>query len=92
MEPLQVMIVSSEVDDGFRETAVVVSILVFLLFIGNFNSDNMGNKEFKDGFFSVKDGISLLIFPTVDAVRLLFLLYHMNSMPKTIKHTTSYHQ
>ena len=51
------------------------------------NSDNMGNKEFRDGFFSVKDGISLLRFPTVDAVRVVFLLYHMNSMPKTIKHT-----
>ena len=29
----------------------------------------MGNKEFWDGFFSVKDGISLLKFPTMDKVR-----------------------
>ena len=50
------------------------------------NSDNMGNKEFRDGFFSVKDGINLLRFPTVDAVRVVFLLYHMNSMPRIIKH------
>ena len=54
----------------FGETAVMVSEFVFLLFVGNFNSDNMGNKEFRDGFFSVKDGISLLKFPTVDKVRI----------------------
>ena len=47
----------------------------------------MGNKEFRDGFFSVNDGISLCKFPIVDAVRVVFLLYHMNSKPKTIKHT-----
>ena len=46
----------------------------------------MGNKEFRDGFFSVNDGISLLKFPTVDAVRAVFLLYNRKSMPKTIKH------
>ena len=50
------------------------------------NSDNMGNKEFRDGFFSVRDGINLLRFPTVDTVRVVFLLYHMNSMPGIIKH------
>ena len=55
---------SSDVDGGFWETAVVVSTFVFLLFVGHFNSDNMGNKEFRDGFFSVKEGISLLKFPT----------------------------
>ena len=47
----------------------------------------MGNKEFRDSFCSVNDGISLCKFPTVDTVRVVFLLYHMNSMPKTIKHT-----
>ena len=72
--------------DDFWETALVVSTLVFLLLVGCMNSDNMGNKEFRDGFFSVKDGINLLRFPTVDAVRVVFLLYHMNSMPKIIKH------
>ena len=71
---------------GFQETAVVVSTFVFLLFVGNFNSDKMGDKEFRDGFFSVKDGISLLKFSTVDEVRAVFLLYHMKSIPKTIKH------
>ena len=50
----------------------MVSTFVFLLFVGNFNSDNMGNKEFRDGFFSVKDGINLLKFPTVDEVRAVF--------------------
>ena len=76
---------SSEVVD-FWETAVVVSTFVFLLFVGNFNSDNMGNKEFRLGFFSVKDGINLLKFSTVDEVRAVFLLYHMKSIPKAIKH------
>ena len=71
---------------GFQETAVVVSTFVFLLFVGNFNSDNRGNKEFRDGFFSINDGISLLKFPTVDKVRAVFLLYHMKSIPKAIKH------
>ena len=47
----------------------------------------MGNKEFRVGVFSVKDGISLLKFPTMDEVRAVFLLYHMKSIPKTIKHT-----
>ena len=70
---------------GLQETAVVVSTFVFLLLVGN-NSDNMGNKEFRDGFFSVNDGISLLKFPVVDIVRVVFLLYHMKSIPKTIKH------
>ena len=46
----------------------------------------MGNKEFRVGFFSVKDGISLLKFPTVDEVRVVYLLYHMKSIPKAIKH------
>ena len=59
-------------DDGFQETAAVVSILVFLVFARNINSDNMGNKKFKDGFFSVNDGISLCKFPTVDVVRVVF--------------------
>ena len=46
----------------------------------------MGNKEFRLGFFSVNDGINLLKFPTVDEVRAVFLLYHMKSIPKAIKH------
>ena len=70
---------------GLWETAVVVSTFVFLLLVGNY-SDNMGNKEFRDGFCLVNDGISLLKFPTVDIVRVVFLLYHMKSIPKTKKH------
>ena len=46
----------------------------------------MGNKEFRDGFFSVNDRISLFKVPTVDTVRVVFLLYHMNIMPKITKH------
>ena len=70
----------------------MVSVFVFLLFVGNFNSDNMGNKEFRVGFFSIKDGISLLKFPTVDKVRAVFLLYHMKSIPKANKTYASYYQ
>ena len=47
----------------------------------------MGNKEFKDGFFSFNEGIGLCKCPTVDVARVVFLLYHMNSIPKTTKHT-----
>ena len=71
-------------DDDLWETAAVVSILVFLLLVGCTNSDNMGNKESRDSFFSVNDGINLCKFPIVDVVRVVFLLYHMNSKPKTI--------
>ena len=61
-------------------------MVVFVL-VGWTNSDKMGNKEFKDGFFSFNDGISLCKCPTVDVARVVFLLYHMNSIPKTMKHT-----
>ena len=66
---------SSEVIGSFQETTAVVSTFVFLSFVGNFNSDNMGNKEFRDGFFSVKDGISLLKFPTVDEQSFFYTIW-----------------
>ena len=47
------------VDDDFRETALVVSRLVVFVLVGCTNSNKMGNKEFKDGFFSFNEGISL---------------------------------
>ena len=62
-----------------------INICIFI--IGRQYSDNMGNKEFRVGFFSVIDEISLLKFPTVDVVRVVFLLYYMKSIPKAIKHT-----
>ena len=46
----------------------------------------MGKKEFRVGFFSVRDGISLLKFPIMEEAREVFLLYHMKSIPKSIKH------
>ena len=46
----------------------------------------MGNKEFSVGVFSIKEGTSLTKFPTMEDVREVFLLYHMNMIPKTIKH------
>ena len=46
----------------------------------------MANKEFRDGFFSFNNGISLCKCPIVDVARVVFLLYYMNSKPKTTKH------
>ena len=46
----------------------------------------MGNKEFSVSVFSIKEGTSLTRFPTMEEVREVFLLYHMNMIPKTIKH------
>ena len=74
------------VGDDFQETPLVVSRLVVFVLVGCTNSDKMGNKEFKDGFFSFNEGISLCKCPTVDVARVVFLLYHMNSIPKTTKH------
>ena len=46
----------------------------------------MGNKEFSVGTFSFKEGTSLTKFPTVEDVRVAFLLYHMNITPMAITH------
>ena len=46
----------------------------------------MGNKEISVGCFSFNNVINLRRYPTVDVVRVVFLLYHMNNT-KTIKHT-----
>ena len=46
----------------------------------------MGNKEFSVGVFSIKEGTILTRFPTVEEVREVFLLYHMNIIPKATKH------
>ena len=51
---------------------------MFSLFSEDVSSDNMGNKEFSIGTFSFKEGTSLIKFPTVEDVRGVFLLYHMN--------------
>ena len=87
MEPIAGNDCSSWVDDEFRETALVASRLVVFVLVGCTNSNKMGNKELKDGFFSFNEGISLCKCPTVDVARVVFLLYHMNSIPKTTKHT-----
>ena len=47
----------------------------------------MGNKEISVGYFSFNNVINLRRYPTVDVVRVVFLLYHMNKIPKTIKHS-----
>ena len=73
------------VGGDFWEPAIAVSCLVDL--VGCINSEKMGNKEFKDGSFSFSEGISLCKCPTVDVARVVFLLYHINSIPKTINIT-----
>ena len=44
-------------------------------------SANMGNKESKEGIFSFNDGINLSRFPTVEVVKVVFLLYQMKRIP-----------
>ena len=47
----------------------------------------MGIKEFSVGIFSYKEGTSFIKFPTMEDVREVFLLYHMNRIPMAITHT-----
>ena len=49
----------------------------FLVFCEGASSDNMGNKESNVGVFSFYDGINLSIFPIVEEVKEVFLLYHI---------------
>ena len=46
----------------------------------------MGNKDFSVGIFSFKEGTNLIKFPTVEDVREVFLLYHLNIIPMVITH------
>ena len=73
------------VGGDFWEPAIVVSRSVDL--VGCTNSEKMGNKEFKDGSFSFSEGINLCKCPMVDVARVVFLLYHINSIPKTLNMT-----
>ena len=66
------------------ETAT--GVIAFSLFCEGVSSDNMGNKEFSVGVFSIKEGTNLIRFPTVEVVREVFFLYHMNIIPITIPH------
>ena len=47
----------------------------------------MGNKESNVRTLSFKDGINLSIFPIVEEVKEVFLLYHMKKIPITMVHT-----
>ena len=67
-----------------QETAT--GVIAFALFCEGVSSDNMGNKEFSVGVFSIKEGTNLIRFPTVEVVREVFFLYHMNIIPITITH------
>ena len=64
----------------------VTGVIAFSLFCEGVSSDNMGNKEFSVGVFSIKEGTNLIRFPTMEEVREVFFLYHMNIIPITIIH------
>ena len=46
----------------------------------------MGNKEFSEGVSSPREGTSLIKFPIGEDVRVVFLLYHINIIPRAIIH------
>ena len=64
---------SSSTVCGRVETAVGV-IMVLFLFLEDASSDNMGNKESSVGTLSVKEGTSLVKFPTVEDSKRSFSL------------------
>ena len=61
-------------------------VRAFLVFHKGACSDNMGNKESNVGIFSFSDGIHFSIFPIVEVVKEVFLLYHMKRIPMTMVH------
>ena len=46
----------------------------------------MGNKEFNVGTLSFNDGISFIMFPILEEVKEVFLLYHIKGIPITMVH------
>ena len=46
----------------------------------------MGNKESSEGVLPTKEGTSLIKFSIVEEERVVFLLYHMNIIPRAITH------
>ena len=59
-------------------------VRAFLAFCRGACADNMGNKESNVGIFSFSDGINLSMFPIVEVVKEVFLLYHMKRIPMTM--------
>ena len=62
------------------EGMILVSVLEDVSF------DNMGNKGFSEGASSPREGTSLIKFPIVEEVKVIFLLYHMKITPRAITH------
>ena len=60
--------------------------VILVSILEDVGSDNMGNKEFSQGVSSPREGTSLIKFPIVEEVRVVFLLYHMNITPRAITH------
>ena len=67
----------------------MTGIITSSLFCEDVSYDNMGNKEFSVGIFSFKEGTSFIKFPTMEDVRKVFLLYHMNIIPMAITHMST---
>ena len=60
--------------------------MVLDLVLEEASSDNMGNNKSNDGVLPAKEGTSLIKFPIVEEERVVFLLYHMNIIPRAITH------
>ena len=60
--------------------------MVLVLVLEVTSSDNMGNKESSKGVLPTREGTNLIKFPIVEEERVVFLLYHMNIIPRTITH------
>ena len=63
-----------------------MSVRAFLVFCEGASSGNMGNKESNVGIFSFNDGINLSMFPIVEEVKEVFLLYHMKRIHMIMVH------
>ena len=61
----------------------VVGVIIDL-FLEDASFDNISNKEFSVGTLSPREGTSLIKFPIVEDVRVVFLLYPMNITPRAI--------
>ena len=73
---------------GFCDSwEIATGVITFSVFSEDVSSDNMGNKEFSVGVFLFEEGTNLINFPTMEDIREVFLLYHMNMIPMATTHT-----
>ena len=60
--------------------------VILVLFLEEASSNKMGNSVFSEGVSLAKEGTSLIKFPIVEEERVIFLLYHINIIPRAIIH------